>query len=355
MSMVHASAGRLRPASAQLRSSRRSSRAWRAATLPHSKVALARAGGRLRPHPRPDRTDHPRLRRLQRPHPHARRLSRCRCRRPERRWPAPTGKAMFSVFRGVHRALRALVRRRAAPGLDPQPRPVQPRRSTAWTTATAAMLRPARRAVHASGRSRRAGPGARRRRRHRDRRRRAVAATARHHGDRVRHRARPVGAYYPEANVLAPLDYIDQDSGTPSYKSIPVRLVRTATALAVAKPAMAAAPPTSATSAISVALLRIARLIGDSAMIIRPSQSWFRPACGGTARCCRPSCPQLGFMAAVSVLAVAAHGRSSAKDPAQTRDADDAVRSDAGASSWASATTRATSASTRRGICGATC
>jgi len=40
-----------------------------------------------------------------------------------------------------------------------------------------------------------------------------------------------VAAYYPEANVLAPLDYIDRESGTPSYKSIPVRLVRTATAL----------------------------------------------------------------------------------------------------------------------------
>ena len=33
-----------------------------------------------------------------------------------------------------------------------------------------------------------------------------------------------VGAYYPEANVLVPLDYIDKKSGTPSYKSVPVRL-----------------------------------------------------------------------------------------------------------------------------------
>src|SRR5690606_32789376 len=33
-----------------------------------------------------------------------------------------------------------------------------------------------------------------------------------------------VGAYYPEANVLVPLDYFDQDSGTPSYKSVPVRV-----------------------------------------------------------------------------------------------------------------------------------
>jgi len=35
-----------------------------------------------------------------------------------------------------------------------------------------------------------------------------------------------VAAYYPEANVLVPLDYIDEESGTPSYKSIPVRVSR---------------------------------------------------------------------------------------------------------------------------------
>ncbi|UCZ84701.1 FdhF/YdeP family oxidoreductase [Pseudomonas sp. L5B5] len=35
-----------------------------------------------------------------------------------------------------------------------------------------------------------------------------------------------VGAYYPEANRLVPLDYLDVDSGTPSYKSVPVRVVR---------------------------------------------------------------------------------------------------------------------------------
>jgi len=35
-----------------------------------------------------------------------------------------------------------------------------------------------------------------------------------------------VGAYYPEANVLVPLDYFDKESGTPSYKSVPIRVVR---------------------------------------------------------------------------------------------------------------------------------
>ena len=35
-----------------------------------------------------------------------------------------------------------------------------------------------------------------------------------------------VGAYYPEANVLVPLDYFDKESGTPSYKSVPVQVMR---------------------------------------------------------------------------------------------------------------------------------
>jgi anaerobic selenocysteine-containing dehydrogenase len=35
-----------------------------------------------------------------------------------------------------------------------------------------------------------------------------------------------VGAYYPEANILVPLDYLDKESGTPSYKSTPVRILR---------------------------------------------------------------------------------------------------------------------------------
>ncbi|WP_337014695.1 FdhF/YdeP family oxidoreductase [Leclercia sp. AS011] len=33
-----------------------------------------------------------------------------------------------------------------------------------------------------------------------------------------------VAAYYPEANVLVPLNYLDKESGTPSYKSVPVRI-----------------------------------------------------------------------------------------------------------------------------------
>jgi molybdopterin-dependent oxidoreductase alpha subunit len=35
-----------------------------------------------------------------------------------------------------------------------------------------------------------------------------------------------VATYYPEANALVPLYYHDQQSGTPSYKSVPVRIAR---------------------------------------------------------------------------------------------------------------------------------
>src|ERR1700744_5409293 len=37
-----------------------------------------------------------------------------------------------------------------------------------------------------------------------------------------------VAAYYPEANGLVPLDYQDKESGTPSYKSVPVHIRRAA-------------------------------------------------------------------------------------------------------------------------------
>jgi anaerobic selenocysteine-containing dehydrogenase len=33
-----------------------------------------------------------------------------------------------------------------------------------------------------------------------------------------------VATYYPEANALVPLNYHDTESGTPSYKSVPVRI-----------------------------------------------------------------------------------------------------------------------------------
>ena len=37
-----------------------------------------------------------------------------------------------------------------------------------------------------------------------------------------------VAAYYPEANCLIPLSFNDKTSGTPSYKSVPVKITRRA-------------------------------------------------------------------------------------------------------------------------------
>lgn len=38
-----------------------------------------------------------------------------------------------------------------------------------------------------------------------------------------------VAAYYPEANVLVPLDWMDEQAGIPAYKSVPVRVLPTGT------------------------------------------------------------------------------------------------------------------------------
>jgi anaerobic selenocysteine-containing dehydrogenase len=46
-----------------------------------------------------------------------------------------------------------------------------------------------------------------------------------------------VAAYYPEANVLVPLTYQDEQSGTPSYKSVPVRISRSPRAVDRVAPA----------------------------------------------------------------------------------------------------------------------
>jgi molybdopterin-dependent oxidoreductase alpha subunit len=49
-----------------------------------------------------------------------------------------------------------------------------------------------------------------------------------------------VAAYYPEANCLVPLDHHDRQSGTPAYKSIPVRIRRSGAAAMVAPRAVPA-------------------------------------------------------------------------------------------------------------------
>lgn len=233
MSMVHASAGRLRPASPHLLSEPAIIARMAAATLPASRVDWSALVA-----------DYDRIRDLiERTIPgfddyNARIRVPGGFRMPlpptERVWPTASGKAQFSVFTGVSEvrggrsadALRLITLRShdqyntTVYGLDDRYRGVFGRRDVLF--------------MHPED----------------------LAAQGLEHGDVVdietvsatRTLRLPgitviehdiargsVGAYYPEANVLAPLEHIDEDSGTPSYKSIPVRLRR------VASPAEAAA------------------------------------------------------------------------------------------------------------------
>ena len=223
MSMVHASAGRLKPASLQLRSEPAIVAGIAAATLPDSRVDWLNLVA-----------DYDRIReRIERTVPgfddyNARIRIPGGFRMPlpptERQWPTPSGKAQFSVFPGVRETYEPwaddvlhLVTIRSHDqynttiyGMDDRYRGVFGRRDVLF-------MHPA-----------------------------DLAARGLEHGDVVDIEtisaerslrlegitaieydiARgSVAAYYPEANVLVPLDYVDEDSGTPSYKSIPVRLI----------------------------------------------------------------------------------------------------------------------------------
>lgn len=223
MSMVHASAGRLRPASKHLRSEPAIIAGIARATLPASKVDWT---GLV--------ADYDRIRDLiERTIPGFDRYNE-RIRVPggfrmplpptERQWNTPSGKAVFSVFPGVSESYRPLaddvlrlVTLRSHDqynttiyGLDDRYRGVFGRRDVLFMNAA------------------------------------DMAARGLEHGDVVKVStassddrslalegltvieyeiaAGTVGAYYPEANVLVPLECIDEESGTPSYKSIPVRV-----------------------------------------------------------------------------------------------------------------------------------
>ncbi|WP_077033085.1 FdhF/YdeP family oxidoreductase [Pelomonas sp. KK5] len=222
MSMVHASAGRLRPASAQLRSEPAIVAGLAMATLSDTHVDWLSLVD-----------DYDRIRELiERTVPGFNHYN-TRIRTPggfrmplpptERKWTTPTGKAMFSVFPGVRQTylpwdpdvLRLVTIRShdqyntTIYGMDDRYRGVFGRRDVLF--------------MHADD----------------------LAARGLEHGDKVDietisagRSARmegitaieydiargSVAAYYPEANLLVPLDYIDKESGTPSYKSIPVRI-----------------------------------------------------------------------------------------------------------------------------------
>ncbi|STT73012.1 formate dehydrogenase oxidoreductase protein [Klebsiella pneumoniae] len=222
MSMVHASSGKLKPASPMLRSEPAIVAGLAKATLPASKVDwqyLVEDYDRIRDlieQTIPGFEDYnQRIR-----HPGGFRMP---LPPTERIWPTATGKAMFSVFKGVHENV-------VVEGEDVM-RLVTLRSHDQYNTTIYAM----------DDRYR----GVFGRRDVLFMNEQDMAAQGLEHGDRVDiHTALPdseltleditvvaygiapgtVGAYYPEANVLVPLNYLDEESGTPSYKSVPVRL-----------------------------------------------------------------------------------------------------------------------------------
>ncbi|MBL5882727.1 FdhF/YdeP family oxidoreductase [Lelliottia aquatilis] len=220
MSMVHASSGKLKPASPELRSEPAIIAGMAKTTMIHTKVDWTRLV-----------TDYDLIRDLiEKTIPGFDQYNQ-RIRIPggfrmplpptERVWPTPSGKAMFSVFdgvdenrQGVGENILRLVTLRSHDqynttiyALDDRYRGVFGRRDILFMNEG------------------------------------DMAQLGLEHGDRVdiatalpdsalrlmditvvayNIASGTVGAYYPEANVLVPLDYLDKDSGTPSYKSVPV-------------------------------------------------------------------------------------------------------------------------------------
>jgi molybdopterin-dependent oxidoreductase alpha subunit len=226
MSMVHASAGRLKPASGQIRSEVAIVAGMAHATLPHTKVDWFHLVA-----------DYDRIRALIEKTVPGFDGYNTRIRTPggfrmplpptARQWTTPSGKAEFSVFEGVSETNR--------PWADNVLRLITIRSHDQYNTTIYGMD------------DRYRGVFGRRDVLFMNEQDMAEQGLA--HGDLVDIETvslgRPlrlanitvieygiargsVAAYYPEANVLVPLDYIDEDSGTPSYKSIPVRILRAA-------------------------------------------------------------------------------------------------------------------------------
>jgi molybdopterin-dependent oxidoreductase alpha subunit len=225
MSMVHSSAGRLRPASKHLRSEPAIVACMASATLINSKVPWLSLIA-----------DYDRIRdRIARTVPGFEDFN-ARIRTPggfrlplpavDRQWKTSSGKAMFSVFDGVREnyepwadgVLRLMTIRShdqyntTIYGLDDRYRGVFGRRDVLFMNPQDMAARGLEHGdlvnieTISQGRSLR-----------------LERITAIEYGIS----AGSVAAYYPEANVLVALDYFDRDSGTPSYKSVPVRVVRT--------------------------------------------------------------------------------------------------------------------------------
>jgi anaerobic selenocysteine-containing dehydrogenase len=226
MSMVHASAGKLTPASESLRSEPAIVAGMAQATLPDSKVAWADLIA-----------DYDRIRDLIEKTVPGFEDFNARIRAPggfrlplpptERKWPTPSGKAVFSVYGGVkedadvlggENVLRLMTIRShdqyntTIYALDDRYRGVFGRRDVLFMSESDMSARGLEHGDLVDIET--IAP---------DRDLRLKGLTAIAYANIVRG---SVAAYYPEANVLVPLDFIDPESGTPSYKSIPVRVVR---------------------------------------------------------------------------------------------------------------------------------
>ncbi|MGY4493991.1 FdhF/YdeP family oxidoreductase [Pseudomonas sp. TE3610] len=224
MSMVHASAGKLAPASEHLRSEPAIVAGLAAATLPASKVpwhALVADYDKIRDlieQTVPGFDDYNQRIRV----PGGFRMP---LPATQRQWLTPSGKAEFFVFPGLHEdrvvegadVLRLITLRShdqyntTIYALDDRYRGVFGRRDVVFMSQ-----------VDLSARGLAHGDLVDLETVTEGRRMRYEKITA------IEYKIAPgsVGAYYPEANQLVPLDYIDKDSGTPSYKSVPVRVTR---------------------------------------------------------------------------------------------------------------------------------
>ncbi|MCO4879274.1 FdhF/YdeP family oxidoreductase [Paraburkholderia caribensis] len=225
MSMVHASAGKLTPASEHLRSEPAIVAGMARATLTNSKVAWMELIG-----------DYDKIRDLIEQTVPGFEAFNERIRHPggfrlplpptERQWPTPSGKAIFSVYDGVKEDADVL-------GAENVLRLITIRSHDQYNTTIYAMDDRyrgvfGRRDVLFMNES-------------------DLEEHGLEHGDLVdietivsgrQLRMKnitaivyaiakgSVAAYYPEANVLVPLDYIDKECGTPSYKSVPVKVTR---------------------------------------------------------------------------------------------------------------------------------
>jgi molybdopterin-dependent oxidoreductase alpha subunit len=222
MSMVHASSGKLKPASPLLRSEPAIVAGMAMATLANTKVdwlSLVANYDRIRDliertipgfDNYNERIRHPGGFRMPLPP-------------TERIWPTPGGKAMFSVFRGVHENVHVageevlrLVTLRSHDqynttiyAMDDRYRGIFGRRDVLFMNEQDMVSQGFEHGDRVDITT--ALPGS-------DLRLQDITLVAYNIAPGT------VAAYYPEANVLVPLDYLDEESGTPSYKSVPIRL-----------------------------------------------------------------------------------------------------------------------------------